>query len=123
MKVINLIARITWFLLTLIGVGVAIAAAVSSSAHAKSNIFVGIPITCRVVTYHLLTAADGNEYMETHLTDLKGTVVEVIDGEYFKVDFTVHMKELKLTERFNSYAQDRNIEDCKFRAADILGSK
>lgn len=123
MRILMMIARVTWFLLTAAGVGVAIAAAVSNSAHAKTNIFEGLPATCRVVTYHLLVDAEGNEYMETHLTDLKGTVVQVIDGEYFKINFKKHMEELKLTERFNAYEQDRNIEDCKFRAADILGSK
>lgn len=69
-------------------------------------------VTCKIIVYRLYVDQDGNEGMTSSLENIRGWATEVLDNEYFTVDFTNDMSKKSLPERWNNYVQDRHANDC-----------
>ena len=89
-------------------------------AQAEAFFIEGLPLTCRILTYHLFIDHEGNEAMYTQISDAKGAVKKTISEDYAAIDFSKWIKEQKLEQRFNPHVQDRNINDCIAKRSDIV---
>lgn len=68
-------------------------------------------VNCRIIVYEKFYDGDG-ENLTTKLADMKGYATEVLNENYFIVDFTNDMFTKGLSERFNNYVHTVHVMDC-----------